>query len=76
MTYTIEELEAFINDGTLQLRSDGITHLALTLASQLLDTMREAARLRAALEWYAAQPHYRQRFDPDLNDFTSDVMDD
>mgnify|MGYP000979666014 CR=1 FL=1 len=44
MTYTIEELEAFINDGTLQLRSDGITHLALTLASQLLDTMREAAR--------------------------------
>jgi len=54
MTYTIEELEAFINDGTLQLRSDGITHLALTLASQLLDTMREAARLRAR-RWNGTQ---------------------
>lgn len=54
MTYTSDELESVIAYITLQLPSNGTTHLALELASQLLDTMRENARLQARIEAAAA----------------------
>jgi hypothetical protein len=34
------------------------------------------ARLEAALKWYADRRHYMQRFDPDIDDFTSDIDED
>lgn len=50
----------------------------LARAYRTLEAERDAAVARnveqeVTLKWYADRKHYRQRFDPEIDDFTSDI---
>jgi hypothetical protein len=71
--YTIDELESTVleleaNKGHQLLSLDIMAALTedshvIDVMSQLLDTMRENARLRTALEWYADDSNYSHPYD-------------
>lgn len=58
------------------LNSDDVLPAFTALADHVDSLQARNSEQAATLAWYADRKHYRQRFDPEIDDFTSDIDED